>query len=119
MTDHAAEVARIEAERALLPKEERQRLEAADAPMLRIQLLHTLERAKKAERALGHLTDRYREHEDTIARVQALHAPVQHMGRTWCGECSVRRSTGPKSEEWVAFVPHPCPTLDALENKES
>ncbi|MEW1754123.1 hypothetical protein [Streptomyces angustmyceticus] len=50
--DPAAEVARIEAERALLPKEERQLLEAADAPLLRIQLLYMLERAKKAEAAI-------------------------------------------------------------------
>jgi hypothetical protein len=51
-------------------------------------------------------------------RVTALHAPVQHMGRTWCGECSVRRRTGPTTDEWVAFIPHPCPTIEALENKE-
>lgn len=51
-------------------------------------------------------------------RVTALHAPVQHMGQTWCQECSVRRRTGPKTEEWVAFIPHPCQTLEALENKE-
>jgi hypothetical protein len=51
--------------------------------------------------------------------VRALHAPVQHMGQTWCGECSVRRRTGPKTQEWVAFIPHPCPTLDALEGKET
>ncbi|MCX4571602.1 hypothetical protein OOK48_35365 [Streptomyces viridodiastaticus] len=54
----------------------------------------------------------------TEKRLRDLHAPIQHMGQTWCGECSVRRSTGPHSEEWVAFIPHPCPTLDALENKE-
>lgn len=51
----------------------------------------------------------------TESRIRALHAPVQHRGKTWCRECSVRRSTGPKTEEWVAFIPHPCPTLDALE----
>ncbi|MFE6412587.1 hypothetical protein ACFVOR_37270 [Streptomyces sp. NPDC057837] len=51
-------------------------------------------------------------------RIKDLHAPVQHLGQTWCRECSVRRSTGPKTEEWVAYIPHPCPTLDALENKE-
>lgn len=55
---------------------------------------------------------------DVKKRVTALHAPVQHMGQTWCGECSLRRRTGPKTEEWVAFIPHPCPTLNALENKE-
>jgi hypothetical protein len=52
-------------------------------------------------------------------RVKDLHAPVQHMGQAWCGECSVRRSTGLRTEEWVAFIPHPCRTINALENKES
>jgi hypothetical protein len=47
-------------------------------------------------------------------RIVSLHTPVEHMGKTWCAECSVRRRTGPKTEEWVAFVPHPCPTLDAV-----
>ncbi|MFJ2279277.1 hypothetical protein ACIOEZ_34575 [Streptomyces sp. NPDC087866] len=47
-------------------------------------------------------------------RIMDLHAPVQHMGQVWCGECSVRRSTGPRSEEWVAFVPYPCRTLGVL-----
>ncbi|GGU62382.1 hypothetical protein [Streptomyces lavendofoliae] len=47
-------------------------------------------------------------------RVTALHAPVQHMGQTWCSECSVRRSTGPTTDEWVALIPHPCPTIDAF-----
>ncbi|QWA26796.1 hypothetical protein KJK32_46625 (plasmid) [Streptomyces sp. JCM17656] len=55
---------------------------------------------------------------DAKKRLTALHAPVQHMGRTWCAECSVRRRTGPKTDEWVAFIPHPCPTIDAFENKE-
>jgi len=52
-------------------------------------------------------------------RLRDLHAPVQHMGKTWCGACSVRRRTGPHSEEWVEYIPHPCPTLDTLENKET
>jgi len=56
---------------------------------------------------------------DTKNRLRDLHAPVQHMGKTWCGECSIRRRTGPHSEEWVAYIPHPCPTLDTLENKET
>ncbi|MFF6931536.1 hypothetical protein [Streptomyces californicus] len=54
-----------------------------------------------------------------VQRIAVLHAPVQHMGQVWCGECSVRRSTGPKSEEWVAFIPHPCPTLNALDSTET
>jgi hypothetical protein len=55
---------------------------------------------------------------DAKKRVTDLHAPVQHLGKTWCSECSVRRRTGPRTDEWVAFIPHPCPTIDALENKE-
>jgi hypothetical protein len=55
---------------------------------------------------------------DAEKRVRALHTPVQHMGQTWCAECSLRRRTGPKTDEWVAYIPHPCPTLNALENKE-
>jgi cell division protein FtsB len=55
---------------------------------------------------------------DAEKRLRDLHTPVQHMGQTWCAECSVRRSTGPRSDEWVAYLPHPCPTLDALANKE-
>lgn len=52
---------------------------------------------------------------DAEKRIRDLHAPVQHMGKDWCAACSVRRSTGPKTEEWLAYIPHPCPTLDALE----
>lgn len=53
----------------------------------------------------------------TKKRVRALHSPVQHIGQTWCAECSVRRSTGPKTDEWVAYIPHPCPTIDALDKE--
>jgi hypothetical protein len=49
-----------------------------------------------------------------LARVRKLHRSITHLGQKWCAECSVRRSTGPRDEEWVAFIPHPCPTLDAL-----
>lgn len=55
---------------------------------------------------------------DAKKRVTALHAPVPHMGRTWCAECSVRRRTGPRTDEWVAYIPHPCPTIEALEKTE-
>lgn len=55
---------------------------------------------------------------DAKKRITALHSPVQHMGQTWCSECSVRRRTGPHTDEWVSFIPHPCATIDALENKE-
>ena len=55
---------------------------------------------------------------DAEKRIRDLHAPVQHLGKTWCQECSVRRRTGPQTDEWVAFIPHPCPTIDALEPKE-
>lgn len=56
---------------------------------------------------------------DAKKRVTDLHTPVQHMGQTWCSECSVRRRTGPKTEEWVAYIPHPCPTLAALDSEEA
>lgn len=51
-------------------------------------------------------------------RIRDLHAPVQHLGKTWCQECSVRRRTGPHADEWVAYIPHPCATIEALETKE-
>ncbi|CAL9667847.1 hypothetical protein SUDANB145_07253 (plasmid) [Streptomyces sp. enrichment culture] len=56
---------------------------------------------------------------DAEKRVRDLHTPVHHLGRAWCGECSVRRSTGPNTEEWTAYIPHPCPTLDALTGKDT
>lgn len=185
----AAEAANAKA--AAMPRDERLRSEAANAPLLRIQLAYALERAEAAEAKTGptdaleqrlaameklaaawqkeaerthqqldvpartaddaeiriwsaldrtlteeevsehlrilrglrylaaHAIDVSSEtYKDAKKRVTALHAPVQHMGQTWCAECSVRRRTGPKAEEWVAFIPHPCPTLEALENKE-
>ncbi|WP_399553870.1 hypothetical protein OG473_39405 (plasmid) [Streptomyces anulatus] len=66
------------------------------------------------------LTPGYRSEDDGAAalrkRITALHEPVQRMGQAWCGECSVRRSTGPTTEEWVALIPHPCPTIDVLDS---
>lgn len=53
-----------------------------------------------------------------LARVRKLHRSITHLGQKWCAACSVRRSTGPRTEEWVAFIPHPCPTLDALEGEQ-
>jgi hypothetical protein len=52
----------------------------------------------------------------TEKRIRDLHSPLQVMGQTWCDGCSVRRRTGPRTEQWVAYIPHPCPTIDALEN---
>lgn len=74
-------------------------------------------RTEKAERAVDLLAGSHRRAEQleaAIARVRDLHQSVQHMGQIWCGECSVRRRTGPKTEEWVAFIPHPCATIRAL-----
>lgn len=191
MTDHIGQVEAVNAERAAMPKEQRVQAEAADAPLLRIQLAYAMQRAedaeaktgptdalekrlaameklaaawqKEAERARKDLADQAYTDDaiefvawsalagplpevDIVAilrtirqcrylmteslhvfaddlnaakkRVRDLHAPVQHLGKTWCSECSVRRRTGPHAEEWVAFIPHPCPTIDALENKE-
>lgn len=72
-----AALSRIDQERAKLPAEERQRLEAGDAPLLRIQLLHMLERARKAERAVNLLADVHRRAEHAEAageNEQAGHA---------------------------------------------
>lgn len=191
MSSHIDQVEAVNAERAAMPKEQRVQAEAADAPLLRIQLAYAMQRAedaeaktgptdaleqrlaameklaaawqKEAERARKDLADqaypddviefvawsalagplpeadvisilrtirqcRYLATESIHVfvddlkaakkRVTDLHAPVQHLGRTWCAECSVRRRTGPRTDEWVAFIPHPCPTIDALENKE-
>ncbi|MGW0948511.1 hypothetical protein ACWD4O_38975 [Streptomyces sp. NPDC002623] len=192
MTNHIEQMKAFNAERDALPKEERAKKDAADAPYLRIQLAYALDRAdkaeaktgptdalqqrlaamtklaeawqKEAERARRDLADQAYTDDaiefvawsalagpllevDVVAilrtirqcrylagesihvfaddlnaakkRVRDIHAPVQHMGQTWCQECSVRRRTGPRSDEWVAYIPHPCPTIDALDNKES
>lgn len=50
-------------------------------------------------------------------RVRALHAPVTLLGRVWCDECSTQRSTGPGTFERIAYIPHPCPTVQALEGE--
>lgn len=191
MTGHIEQVEAVNAERAALPKKERVRLEATDAPLLRIQLAYAMERAEKAEAKTGptdaleqrlaameklaaawqkeaerarndlarqafpddgaelviwSALDRPLDEFDVTTvlktlrqcrylatesvhvfaddlkaakkRVRALHAPVQHLGQTWCQECSTRRRTGPKTDEWVAYIPHPCATIQALENKE-
>lgn len=80
-TDHAAEVARIEAERAKFPKDERQRLEAADAPLLRIQLLYMLERAKKAEAAVERVQVRLAAWEQQLPEVVKLAPIIQTVRR--------------------------------------
>ena len=194
MTDrfrHLDDAEAANAKNAALPKDERLRTEAANAPYLRIQLAYALKRAeeaeaktgptdaleqrlaameklaaawqKEAERARADLADQASTDDDieflawsalagplpetdviailrTIRqcrylmteslhvfaddlnaakkRVRDLHSPVQHMGQTWCAECSTRRRTGPRTDEWVAYIPHPCPTIEALENKE-
>lgn len=58
--------------------------------------------------------------ETAIVRVRALHTPVQHLGRSWCGACSVRRTTSLRTadDEWAVLIPHPCPTLDELDGAE-
>ena len=176
MNRHIDQVEAINAKRAAMPREERVKAEAADAPLLRIQLAYALEQklAAMEKLAAAWQKEAERAHEDTTVpadltdvaefriwcalerplteeevhehikilryarllsveaieiahstymaakkRVTALHQPVQHMGQTWCGECSVRRRTGPKTEEWVAFIPYPCPTLDAIANEEA
>lgn len=191
MTSHIDQVETINAERAAMPKDQRMKVEAADAPLLRIQLAYAMQRAEDAEAKTGptdtleqrlaamtKLAEAWQKEADQARRdlaeraypddsiefvvwsalagplpevdivsilrtvrqcrylatesvhvfnddlkaskkrVTDLHSPVQHLGQTWCAECSVRRRTGPRSEEWVAFIPHPCPTVEALENTE-
>jgi len=48
------------------------------------------------------------------AAVRALHHPVTLMGMVCCDECSTQRSTGPNASERVAYIPHPCRTIQAL-----
>jgi hypothetical protein len=50
-------------------------------------------------------------------RVRALHRPVTLLGQTWCDECSTQRATGPRTAERVAYIPHPCNTIRALEGE--
>jgi chromosome segregation ATPase len=64
------------------------------------------------------LSEKLSQVQAAIDRVRALHTPVEHLGHTWCAACSVRRRTGPRTDEWVAFIPHPCPTLDSLDGAE-
>ena len=78
-----ADLKRVEQERAQLPEEERQRLEAADAPLLRIQLLHMLERARKAERAADLLADSHRRAEQTEAENARLRNELETRRERW------------------------------------
>ncbi len=50
-------------------------------------------------------------------RVRDLHRPVTLMGQVWCDECSTQRQTGPREAERVAFIPHPCRTIRALDGE--
>ena len=49
--DLREQIATIEAERAALPEDERLRAEAADAPLLRVQLAHLAEELEAAQAA--------------------------------------------------------------------
>lgn len=50
-----------------------------------------------------------------LDRVRALHIPEEHLGRTWCYECSTRTQTSMRTERWDVFIPYPCPTLNAID----
>jgi hypothetical protein len=54
-----------------------------------------------------------------VARARALHRPVTLLGQAWCDECSTQRSTGPRTAERIAYIPHPCPTIRALDGEAS
>jgi hypothetical protein len=55
--------------------------------------------------------------QDRERAVRALHRPVTLMGQVWCDECSTQRSTGPHAAERIAYIPHPCPTIQALDGE--
>ena len=46
-----------------------------------------------------------------IERVRALHAPIEIASKKFCDECNN------ETEYWV--VPHPCPTLRALDGEDA
>lgn len=49
--------------------------------------------------------------------VHTLHRPVTLMSQVWCDECSTQRSTGPRTSERIAYIPHPCRTIQALDGE--
>lgn len=91
---HADEIERIVTERRALPDEERRRVEAADAPLLRIQLAATAESVVRLKAGL--------------AAVWAVH--VVHE----CDDCTCRICWGVGSVCEGCGKPAPCPTLQAL-----
>ncbi|MEU5742012.1 hypothetical protein ABZ784_28975 [Streptomyces tendae] len=105
------------------PDEAGRRFWDAVRDLLPSQMVRTLGRLP-AETINQHLAaartaeKRVRELEAEVAAARDLHTPIRHMGQAWCAECSVRRRTGPRTQEWVAFVPHPCATVRALGGAE-
>jgi hypothetical protein len=59
----------------------------------------------------------HRELQAVKQAVRALHRPVAELGQTWCDECSTRRSTGPRTAERIAYIPHPCRTVRAIDGE--
>lgn len=54
-----------------------------------------------------------------LKAVRELHCPVTVMGQVLCDECSTQRSTGPNTSERIAFIPHPCRTIQTLNGEAS
>lgn len=54
-----------------------------------------------------------------VTRARELHHPVTLMGVVCCDECSTQRSTGPHTSERIAYIPHPCRTIQALNGEWS
>jgi hypothetical protein len=70
--------------------------------------------------ALANADRLYAQHLAEIrSRVAALHSPFTALDQVWCDECSTQRSTGPRTSERVALIPHPCRTIQALDGEES
>jgi hypothetical protein len=86
----------------------------------RLHLLHYANKVTDPE--FRNLIDAELEAADALSRelvavkqaVRELHRPVTLMGQVWCDECSTQRSTGPRTSERTAYIPHPCRTIQAL-----
>lgn len=109
LADRAGRGRLTAAETALLRTGIDQMAQASDSE-LRRQLADTITALGKSETELAER----RGDEKRIRAALALHQPIEHLGRTWCDACSTRRRTGPRTDEWVAFIPYPCPTVEAL-----
>jgi len=93
--------------------------EAEDADRLHRQLVAARAEAEGLAESLANSERLYTQHLNELrartAAVADLHHPITLMGQVWCDACSVQRQTGPRTTERIAYIPHPCPTIQALD----